>query len=115
MHPFSILTLGIFVAGYTTARWDLVTRLYELAIFAWDNGVVVRIFAPLAIMQHTLTFALFTDAICQGCTGTDSDIFRDCYTCGTYCDQRDLFGLFFPRRLRQSLLTADYAASPKAW
>ncbi|KAJ5601833.1 N-acetylglucosaminyl transferase component [Penicillium lagena] len=42
MHPFSILTLGIFVAGYTTARWDLVTRLYELAIFAWDHGVVTR-------------------------------------------------------------------------
>lgn len=42
MHPFSVLTLGIFVAGYITARWDLVTRLYELAIFAWDNGVVVR-------------------------------------------------------------------------
>lgn len=41
MHPFSALTLGIFVAGYTTARWDLVTRLYELAIFAWDYGVVV--------------------------------------------------------------------------
>ncbi|PTU17420.1 hypothetical protein P175DRAFT_0535750 [Aspergillus ochraceoroseus IBT 24754] len=40
MHPFSILTLGIFVAGYITARWDLVTRLYELAIFAWDHGVV---------------------------------------------------------------------------
>jgi hypothetical protein len=41
MHPFSILTLAIFVAGYITARWDLVTRLYELAIFAWDHGVVV--------------------------------------------------------------------------
>ncbi len=41
MHPFSILTLGIFVAGYITARWDLVTRLYELAIFAWEHGVVV--------------------------------------------------------------------------
>ncbi|KAI6708435.1 phosphatidylinositol N-acetylglucosaminyltransferase subunit GPI1 [Diplocarpon mali] len=40
MHPFSILTLAIFVAGYITARWDLVTRLYELAIFAWDHGVV---------------------------------------------------------------------------
>lgn len=43
MHPFSVLTLGIFVAGYITARWDLVTRLYELAIFAWDHGVVVRL------------------------------------------------------------------------
>ena len=42
MHPFSI-TLGIFVAGYITARWDLVTRLYELGIFAWDHGVVVRL------------------------------------------------------------------------
>lgn len=40
MHPLS-LTLVIFVAGYITARWDLVTRLYELAIFAWDHGVVV--------------------------------------------------------------------------
>ncbi|RYP19524.1 hypothetical protein DL767_009622 [Monosporascus sp. MG133] len=42
MHPFSILTLAIFVAGYITARWDLVTRLYELAIFAWDKGVILR-------------------------------------------------------------------------
>lgn len=41
MHPFSILTLAIFVAGYITARWDLVTRLYDLAIFAWDHGVLV--------------------------------------------------------------------------
>jgi hypothetical protein len=45
MHPFSILTFGIFVAGYITARWDLVTRLYELAIFAWDHGVFVRLLA----------------------------------------------------------------------
>ena len=41
MHPFSVLTLGIFSAGYITARWDLVTRLYELAVFAADHGVVV--------------------------------------------------------------------------
>lgn len=41
MHPFSVLTLGIFIAGYITARWDLVNQLYELAIFAWDHGVVV--------------------------------------------------------------------------
>ncbi len=47
MHPLSILTLGIFVAGYITARWDLVTRLYELAIFAWDYGVVVSIYFPI--------------------------------------------------------------------
>ncbi|KAF4508480.1 hypothetical protein G6O67_004851 [Ophiocordyceps sinensis] len=42
MHPFSVLTLGIFVAGYITARWDLVTRLYELVIFAAEYGVVTR-------------------------------------------------------------------------
>ncbi len=41
MHPFSVLTLGIFIAGYITARWDLVTRLYELAIFAAEHSVVV--------------------------------------------------------------------------
>lgn len=45
MHAFSIVTLGIFIAGYSTARWDLVTRLYELAIFAWDHGVVVCLHA----------------------------------------------------------------------
>lgn len=43
MHPFSILTLAIFVAGYITARWDLVTRLYELTVFAWDKGVIVSL------------------------------------------------------------------------
>ncbi|RMY92542.1 hypothetical protein D0862_09458 [Hortaea werneckii] len=42
MHPVSALTFGIFLAGYITARWDLVTRLYELAIFAWDHGVITR-------------------------------------------------------------------------
>ncbi len=44
MHPFSTVTLAIFVAGYITARWDLVTRLYELAIFAWDKGVIVSLY-----------------------------------------------------------------------
>lgn len=43
MHPFSSLTIAIFVAGYITARWDLVTRLYELSVFAWDHGVVVSV------------------------------------------------------------------------
>lgn len=52
MHPFSALTIGIFVAGYTTARWDLVTRLYELAIFAWDYGVVVSLPCHLDTMSY---------------------------------------------------------------
>ncbi|KAI1352066.1 N-acetylglucosaminyl transferase component [Xylaria sp. FL0043] len=51
MHPFSILTLAIFVAGYITARWDLVTRLYELAIFAWNNGVISRIALGFAFLS----------------------------------------------------------------
>ena len=51
MHPVSILTFGIFFAGYITARWDLVTRLYELAIFAWDNGVVTRAAKGFAILS----------------------------------------------------------------
>lgn len=54
MHPFSILTLAIFVAGYITARWDLVTRLYELAIFAWDHGVVVRSSVAAEKLKHLL-------------------------------------------------------------
>lgn len=41
MHPFSILTLGIFVAGYITARWNLAAQIYELIVFAWEYGVVV--------------------------------------------------------------------------
>jgi phosphatidylinositol glycan class Q protein len=57
MHAFSILTLGIFVAGYSTARWDLVTRLYELAIFAWDHGVVTRAAKAFAILSGVF-FAL---------------------------------------------------------
>ena len=51
MHPFSILTLGIFVAGYITARWDLVTRLYELAIFAADHGVVVSSASSILLLR----------------------------------------------------------------
>ena len=62
MHPFSILTLGIFVAGYITARWDLVTRLYELAIFALDHGVVVSSSRPLITLSLCLTDTLQTRA-----------------------------------------------------
>ena len=43
MHPFSSLTIFIFIAGYITARWDLITQLYKLALFAWDHGVFVRL------------------------------------------------------------------------
>ncbi|KAF2278302.1 uncharacterized protein EI97DRAFT_373316 [Westerdykella ornata] len=58
MHAFSIVTLGIFIAGYSTARWDLVTRLYELAIFAWDHGVVTRAGKGFAVLS-VFFFLLF--------------------------------------------------------
>lgn len=64
MHPFSILTLGIFIAGYITARWDLVTRLYELAIFAADHGVVVRPDQTLPLLLFQLIYR--TDQSSQG-------------------------------------------------
>ncbi|KAG9245852.1 hypothetical protein BJ878DRAFT_330945 [Calycina marina] len=51
MHPFSFIALGIFVAGYITARWDLTTRLYELAIFARDHGVVVGYLPSVTILK----------------------------------------------------------------
>lgn len=57
MHAFSIVTIGIFVAGYSTARWDLVTRVYELAIFAWDHGVVTRTAKGFALLS--LLFFIF--------------------------------------------------------
>lgn len=61
MHPFSILTLGIFVAGYITARWDLVTRLYELAIFAWEYQVAVRYWTsfPFPLLPALRRFSLY--------------------------------------------------------
>lgn len=57
MQPLSILTLGIFLAGYISARWDLVTRTTELCIFAWEHGVVAR--ATKGFLILTLFFFLF--------------------------------------------------------
>ncbi|QDS71429.1 hypothetical protein FKW77_003462 [Venturia effusa] len=51
MQPLSVLTVGVFFFGYITARWDLVTRLYELAIFAWDHGVFTRAAKGFAILS----------------------------------------------------------------
>ena len=42
MHPISVLTFGFFLAGYITARWDLVSQLIELAVFGWERGVFTR-------------------------------------------------------------------------
>lgn len=61
MHPVSVLTVGIFLLGYITARWDLVTRLYELAIFAWDHGVIVREFNLRLSVEDSLLTAFGAD------------------------------------------------------
>ncbi|KAI0023419.1 N-acetylglucosaminyl transferase component-domain-containing protein [Xylariomycetidae sp. FL0641] len=58
MNPFSILTFAIFGFGYITARWDLVTRLYELAIFAWDKGVIVRAAQGFAFLSLAFLIVL---------------------------------------------------------
>ncbi|KAF2723464.1 N-acetylglucosaminyl transferase component Gpi1 [Polychaeton citri CBS 116435] len=73
MHPFSVLTLGIFVAGYITARWDLVTRLYELAIFAWDHGVVTRAAKGFAVIS--IFFFLFLIPV-ERLAAKESDLVR---------------------------------------
>lgn len=66
MHPFSILTLAIFVAGYITARWDLVTRLYELAIFAADHGVVVSLVSQAYLnIYENIVNLIAIDSCCQ--------------------------------------------------
>ncbi|KAL2194845.1 putative N-acetylglucosaminyl-phosphatidylinositol protein [Corynascus similis CBS 632.67] len=43
--------MGKKKSGYITARWDLVTRLYELAIFAWNYGVVTRAAKGFAVLS----------------------------------------------------------------
>lgn len=71
MHPFSILTLAIFVAGYITARWDLVTRLYELAIFAIDHGVLVCLPEKTMVTSWLMSISSDTDpeGLCHTLTG----------------------------------------------
>jgi hypothetical protein len=64
MHPFSILTLGIFVAGYITARWDLIAQLYAVTIFAWEHGVVVSAFSHDDRITATNSSSL--DSGCEG-------------------------------------------------
>jgi hypothetical protein len=85
MHAFSILTIGIFVAGYSTARWDLVTRVYELAIFAWDHGVVTRTAKGFALLS--LLFFLFILPIVRIATQeTDLVSMAHDNTCNAFID-----------------------------
>ena len=89
MHPFSILTLGIFVAGYITARWDLIHQLYELAIFAWDHGVFV---SEISNQHWTRAIDTSLDPSCQRLRGSFTLILSLVYTCRTHCCTREQTG-----------------------
>lgn len=39
-----VLTIVVFIAGYITARFSLITQAIDLSYFAWDHGVLVRLF-----------------------------------------------------------------------
>lgn len=58
MHPISVLTFAIFFLGYATARFDLIIRLYELALFAWDRGVITRAAKGFAILTFVFLLVL---------------------------------------------------------
>ena len=89
MHPFSVLTLGIFVAGYITARWDLVTRLYELAIFAWDHGVVVSSMCDSMVLPELFFNPMYTGAYRERLPNTIGVLFPLHHTHRTYCSEGD--------------------------
>ncbi|KAL8768452.1 MAG: hypothetical protein Q9209_005358 [Squamulea sp. 1 TL-2023] len=113
MHPFSILTLAIFIAGYITARWDIVTRLYELAIFAVDHGVLTRTLKGFAILS--LAFFLFILPLERFAARESSAVCPDCpksKAVGTILGWRnsdlDIFVVFIlqdvePRRVENAL------------
>ena len=86
MHPFSVVTVVIFVAGYITARWDLVTRLYELAIFAIDRGVLVY---ASGTVQLNIKADERIDANSQRLCDPINILFPSCPTYRTPCCERD--------------------------
>lgn len=94
MHPFSVLTLGIFVAGYITARWDLVTRLCELAIFAWEHGVVVS--------------SLLLDTCAARCASSQAGYVC---VCAKLCTDFGSLFFFVSRHALQRELSASLASS----
>lgn len=87
MHPISILTFGIFFAGYITARWDLVTRLYELAIFAWNHGVIVRGTA----LEHQNSTDEASDSRCLRLCWTPGPVLAPSPTYATHRSSRSRF------------------------
>jgi len=56
MQPLLFATL-VFIAGYITARFSLITQAVELANFAWEHGVVGRATKEFLILS--IFFFLF--------------------------------------------------------
>ncbi|KAK6345125.1 phosphatidylinositol N-acetylglucosaminyltransferase subunit gpi1 [Orbilia javanica] len=56
MHPSLTLTFIVFVAGYITARFSLVSRAFEFLVFAWESGVFGRVVKGVALL--TLLFII---------------------------------------------------------
>ncbi|CAZ85429.1 unnamed protein product [Tuber melanosporum] len=56
MRPL-VLTIVVFIAGYITARFSLITQAIDLGYFAWDHGVLGRVTKGFLILS--LFFFLF--------------------------------------------------------
>ncbi|KAF3121964.1 phosphatidylinositol N-acetylglucosaminyltransferase subunit gpi1 [Orbilia oligospora] len=56
MHPSLTLTFIVFVAGYITARFSLVSRAFEFLVLAWKSGVFGRVLQGVVLL--TLLFIL---------------------------------------------------------
>ncbi|KAK8088409.1 hypothetical protein PG997_003370, partial [Apiospora hydei] len=101
MHPFSVVTLAIFVAGYGTARWDLVTRLYELALFAWDKGVISRSVQGFALLS--LLFLLVLVPV-QYLASLEADLAGYLSGCWDMPEHDGLMRVFWPADIERSEL-----------
>ncbi|KAK8082713.1 hypothetical protein PG984_001354 [Apiospora sp. TS-2023a] len=101
MHPFSVVTLAIFVAGYGTARWDLVTRLYELALFAWDKGVISRSVQGFALLS--LLFLVVLVPV-QYLASLEADLAGSGSGCWDMPEHDGLMRVFWPADIERSEL-----------
>jgi phosphatidylinositol N-acetylglucosaminyltransferase subunit Q len=80
MHPISVLTFAIFFLGYATARFDLIIRLYELALFAYDRGVITRAAKGFAVLS--IFFILILVPI-ERIANKEAELVRIQGTCGS--------------------------------
>jgi phosphatidylinositol N-acetylglucosaminyltransferase subunit Q len=81
MHPISVLTFAIFFLGYATARFDLIIRLYELALFAYDRGVITRAAKGFAVLS--IFFILILVPI-ERIANKEAELVRMQDTCSTF-------------------------------